>query len=207
MVGSGDLHGVDVLAIHEFPKVPVGSAVLAVVELVHRLLGLVPLGFMHVAYGQDLDLRVSAERPQVAHPLNPQADAPQHHPVRGVTMPALPKADEGTIAGSPRTPANAADCFRNCRRLTGRSLVCRLAGTRWLLSLRKPKQRDQALCSDMFSFIAFGVLMECDDSFPGKWNGCYCAVCVSPQFIGWATGVKIRSRMSKSNPTPFRDTP
>ena len=51
VVGRRDLHGVDVLALHEFPEVLVGSAVLVVVELVHRLLGLVPLGFMHVAHG------------------------------------------------------------------------------------------------------------------------------------------------------------
>ncbi len=82
VVRRRDLHGVDVLALHEFPKVLVGEAILVVVELVHGLLGSVPLGFMHVAHGQDLDVRVSAERPHVAHPLNAEADAAQRHAVR-----------------------------------------------------------------------------------------------------------------------------
>ena len=82
VIGRGDLHGVDVLAGHQLAEILVGRAVLVVVELVDRLLGLVPLGLVHVADGHDLDLGIPAEGPHVAHALDAQADAPQHHAVR-----------------------------------------------------------------------------------------------------------------------------
>ena len=109
VVGRGDLHGVDVLACDQFAEILVRGAILVVVELVHRLLGLQSLGLMHVADRHDLDLGVPTERPHVAHALNAQADAPQHHAVRRCDGIRPAQGRRRNDRGIPRTPAVAAE--------------------------------------------------------------------------------------------------
>jgi hypothetical protein len=81
VIGGGDLDGVDVLAAHQFAEILDGRAVMVAVGLVHGLLGLEPLGFMHVTDGRNLDLAIGAEGPHVTRSLDSQTDASHHHAV------------------------------------------------------------------------------------------------------------------------------
>ena len=83
MVGGGDDHGVDVIAAGYFAKIVAGGAIGVLVTFVDDAFGLVAMGFVHVAYRDDLHVSLSKKAVHVSAALAARADDAHDNPFAG----------------------------------------------------------------------------------------------------------------------------